>query len=64
MHLTLGMLTLPDNQTKARAVDVFEQLRPQLEKELAYTTLTFAKIGYFTRYNRREGMNEVNVIYL
>ena len=27
MHLTLGMLNLPDNETKARAVDVFNHLR-------------------------------------
>ena len=64
MHLTLGMLTLSENPRKARAVDVFEQLRGQFEKEMKYTSLTFSKIGYFSRFNRKMGMNEINVIFL
>ena len=45
-------------------VDVFEQLRGQFEKEMKYTSLTFSKIGYFSRFNRKMGMNEINVIFL
>ena len=64
MHLTLGMLSLPDNNSQDRAVGIFKSLREQFQKEMKYTTLTFSKIGYFSRYNRKEGLNEINVIYL
>ena len=64
MHLTLGMLSLPDNETQAKAVHIFDQMRGDLDKYLSNTSLTFSKIGYFTRFNHREKMNEVTVIYL
>ena len=64
MHLTLGMLALPDNQTQAKAMHIFDQMRGDLDKHLRYTSPTFSKIGYFTRFNHKENMNEVTVIYL
>lgn len=57
MHLTLGMLSLPDNQIQARAVDIFDQLRKEFQNEMRQTSLTFSKIGYFTRFNRHFNLN-------
>jgi cytochrome c biogenesis factor len=64
MHLTLGMLILPDSHTQAQAVAVFDDLRWEVQNELKYTSLTFAKLSYFTRRNYHSQKNEVSVIYL
>lgn len=64
MHLTLGMLSLPDHKSQALAVDIYDQLREYIQNEMRQTSLTFSQIGYFTRFNRNANLNEVTVIYL
>ena len=51
MHLTLGMLKLPDKEIQLKAVNIFEQLRQDIEKEMKQTYISFSKMGYFTQRN-------------
>lgn len=64
MHLTLGMLVLPSKELQTKACQIFEKMREELEHELRLTKLTFFKLDYFTRQNRKTQEKEVNVIYL
>ena len=52
-HITLTMLTLHRQDTKAKAREAFASIGKELFAILSPLRLSFSKISYFSRFNQR-----------